>query len=883
MNLPSKRANASRPSCLVKNSRKPHRAIACIVLAALAIPLPGWCATQPIAELKVHVAQANNVAGYAFVRARFEPGELSDPWAVRFFDARGGEIPYFVWDAQDWATARDGRPDWGGQYALLQHHPGNDPKVLAARGEKIAWARDHWPEIGQRLEAQSVAAGKSPRSICAALYLLRYPTQPYAKDELALRIYATRQREVERQDFADQAGDAVAGGLALQGFPLHPIVKWKGAELFHYAGFGAADVESAHAHADAARGYRWSIERGLVTKVHLIGKTEGRLNGETNWDCTYWLFPEGACVGLEGFSIGKPDHYAGGQQEMSVWESGGAFTEVSTPRWETPWYVHQTAAGKAVATHLFRNAPLSIGYDNNPFITGEADKRGIRIDGNHLALGWTYDMWSYPSVRMFLPDTRFFSNLHPNGKQLDAIARWMREHPGEAPNVESLPEAKGMDAKDLASILPALPAFQWKPQTDWLYREYAFGVGDNRKEAEDAVRKPVCAAGGWIDREWKEKDLADLLIRCVRNLAESFPVAQKDAERAAINVDYDWYLLRAFALQDRDSLAALAGKANLTSQVERRIPEMQKLLAEGKDAVNTASRRPGAAGPNKDTASPLELQKDRQAAWMANPAYVARSLGDQLRFLEWSGVSYRKEEYQGAVRTFADFTLKLFGGEPFDMHRYRERYQEEWPSRVAMLIPLMLDAYRITGEERYAQAARVVFDDAFASIEKNPLGYLDPWGFDPKEDRPFDTTYNVSGFWRGYGAFWQNRQLSLIGDKGTKLVAADARWVVMGRLYSDNLETDSTTYYASAHGGHPGTRVGLFEFLHDDFAFYRGLVGDLLRWQLLAPERYDGNAYRLPCEGGPRKSDAVWLEWALGVYGGEKWDGKTIGRRGAAQ
>jgi len=339
--------------------------------------------------------------------------------------------------------------------------------------------------------------------------------------------------------------------------------------------------------------------------------------------------------------------------------------------------------------------------------------------------------------------------------------------------------------------------------------------------------------------------------------------------------------MRDLATQKNDELSILARKANLTSQVTRRIGEMQKLAAEGKDAVNTASRRPNAAGPNKDTATPLELQKDRQSAWMANPAYVARSMGDQLRFFEWAGVPYPKAEYEQAVRDFAPYTLKLFGGEPFEPSNFRESYREEWPSRTAMLIPLMLDAYRLTREERYGDAARSLFDDAFACVDRNPLGYLDPWGYDPQGDRPFDTTYNVSGFWRGYGAFWQNRQLKLIGDKASKYVAADARWMVMGRLYSDNLETDSTTYYASAHGGHPGTRVGLFAFLHDDFAFYRGLVGDMLRWQLLFPERYDGSAYRLPCEGGPRKSDAVWLEWALGVYGGEKWDGKSVGRAGS--
>ena len=87
-------------------------------------------------------------------------GEVKDPWAVRFFDAKGGEISYFVWDSLDWHTARHGRPEWGGQYALLQHHPGNDPKVLGARDEKIAWAKKFWPDIGQKLEEQTAGAMK---------------------------------------------------------------------------------------------------------------------------------------------------------------------------------------------------------------------------------------------------------------------------------------------------------------------------------------------------------------------------------------------------------------------------------------------------------------------------------------------------------------------------------------------------------------------------------------------------------------------------------------------------------------------------------------------------------------------------------------------------
>src|SRR5438477_12696746 len=83
-------------------------------------------------SLRVHLAQANNRSPYTFVRAKFEPGEVNDPWAVHFYDDEGKEIPYFVWDSVIWQVAREGRADWGHRYALVNHAPGNAPDVLEA-------------------------------------------------------------------------------------------------------------------------------------------------------------------------------------------------------------------------------------------------------------------------------------------------------------------------------------------------------------------------------------------------------------------------------------------------------------------------------------------------------------------------------------------------------------------------------------------------------------------------------------------------------------------------------------------------------------------------------------------------------------------------------
>jgi hypothetical protein len=84
-------------------------------------------------ELTVHLVQANNHSPYAFVRAKFEPGEVSDPWAVRFFDRQGKEVPYFVWDSFTWKVAREGREEWGNRFANLNHHPGEAPEALQMR------------------------------------------------------------------------------------------------------------------------------------------------------------------------------------------------------------------------------------------------------------------------------------------------------------------------------------------------------------------------------------------------------------------------------------------------------------------------------------------------------------------------------------------------------------------------------------------------------------------------------------------------------------------------------------------------------------------------------------------------------------------------------
>ena len=172
-----------------------------ILLVAGALGTPQRACAEAPRELKVHLAQANNNSPYAFVRAKFHPGEVADPWAVRFFDEKGKDVPYFVWDSITWRVAQQGRADWGQRFALLQHAPGDAPEVIEARAQKLLWAKKNLPALGENLEAREQAAKKAPDSVCAALYLLRHRVSAFGKERLTLRIYPEQQAAPKRRQW----------------------------------------------------------------------------------------------------------------------------------------------------------------------------------------------------------------------------------------------------------------------------------------------------------------------------------------------------------------------------------------------------------------------------------------------------------------------------------------------------------------------------------------------------------------------------------------------------------------------------------------------------------------------------------------------------------
>src|SRR5262249_16967803 len=177
------------------------------------------------------------------------------------------------------------------------------------------------------------------------------------------------------------------------------------------------------------------------------------------------------------------------------------------------------------------------------------------------------------------------------------------------------------------------------------------------------------------------------------------------------------------------------------------------------------------------------------------------------------------------------FTLEALGGSPVDYDKLDATFQSEWPSRIVPVMPLMLHAHTLQPQEKYARAVKLQFQDLMRLVERNPHGYFPVWSWKPKAD-PYDTVYNPVSYERGITAVWSEEPLNLVGrDQATRFVAAQARWFVFSGQLLDSLETDNpTAIRASTHGGHTSLRNQIGIYLYDDFAFYRGLLADLVLW-----------------------------------------------------
>jgi hypothetical protein len=800
-----------------------------ILLAACALAIPERAAAKDTRELKVHLAQGNTDNPYAFVRAKFNPGEVSDPWAVRFFDRTGKEVPYFVWDSITWRVAREGRADWGKRYALLNHGPGDAPQVVEARARKLEAAKKALPELAAQVEAQERVAGKAPDSVCAAMYLLRYRMPAFGKERLTLRIHPEKQVEPKRRAWkgskVEQRIAITQGALALQGLPDRLGVYRDGKEIFRHAGFQAGGQNDTTSHADPSRPFVVETAEGIITKVSIAAQTRGRKDGVMNWQCCYWLFPEGSFVALEGYSLTEQaaSGYAGGAQRLSVWQTDGGFAQHEVPSWEKPWWVHQAGERGFVASHLFYATPLTIGFGNNPFaVNAEGPNKDPKAEAaeGKLALTWFH--------RIDDP----------------AITRLMTPQPLRRPQDPAPPPPK-----------PEV----WQPKVDWLYRQYVVGVGEKGQAAEAALRDVLGAAAGWIDRPITQEEVAVRMVAMMPRLS-----ARNSAEIG---------LLKVVPLLIANNAAGVKEALRTTRDQVERTDFYINLI---KDWVARGGR-PSAGGK-------VDPDGTRREGWTGNACYHAGLMPCYVRVLEHFEVPFRQKEHQAAILRFADFTLEILSTDPpkavggateIDFDRLNATFQTEWPSRIVPIIPLMLHAYTLQPEEKYARAAKLLFDDLMRLVKQNPHGYWPTWSFNPKADK-FDTVYNPVGYERGITALWSEEKLDVVGrEKASRFVAAQARWLVFSGQLLDTLETDNpTAIRACTHGGHTGIRNQIGIYLYDDFNFYRGLLGDLVTWSAAAchvagrPDAWAVGAYR---SLELANAGSSMLRWALDIRPGSKW------------
>src|SRR5262249_34466457 len=515
-------------------------------------------------------------------------------WAARIFDGSGGEVPYFVWDSITWRVAREGRADWGQRYALLNHAPGDAPEVVEARARKLQAAQKALPELAAELEAREQAAGKAPDSVCAALYLLRHRVPAFGKERLTLRIYPGKQVEPKRRAWkgaqVEQRITVRQGALELRDLPDRLAVFRDGKEVFRHAGFQAGGQTDTTSHADPSRPFVVETTEGIITKVSITTQTKGRQDGVVDWQCNYWLFPEGGFVALEGFGLSEKAAagYAGGTQKLSIWQADGGLTQRHLPSWETPWWLHQAGERGFVATHLFYATPLTIGFGNNPFaVNAEGPNKDPKAEADEgkLALTWFH--------RIDDP----------------AITRLMTPQPLRRP-------------QDPAPV-PSKPV-AWQPKVDWLYRQYIVGVGEKAPAAEAALRDVLGAAAGWIDRPITQEEMALRMVAMMPRIS-----ARNSAEIGLLKI--------VPALIANDPAAVKEALRTARGQVERTnfyINLIRDWVARG--------GRPSAGGK-------VEPDGTRREGWTGNACYHAALMPCYVRVLEHFEVPFRQKEYREAI------------------------------------------------------------------------------------------------------------------------------------------------------------------------------------------------------------------------------------------
>jgi len=301
---------------------------------------------------------------------------------------------------------------------------------------------------------------------------------------------------------------------------------------------------------------------------------------------------------------------------------------------------------------------------------------------------------------------------------------------------------------------------------------------------------------------------------------------------------------------------ALSRWFDQVAQTDRYIQLMETNLSLGGDPI--AGRSGKADGP-------------RGEGWIGNPSYHATCLPYNVRFLDHYELPYPEQEYRDTILKYADYSLELLGGKPLDRNKLRQSYLSHWPSRFVAIIPLTLAAYSIEPKEEYARAAAEMFDVLMTMIDRNPQGFWSAWGADPQQAELFDTVYNGAGCQRGIPALWADGMLDVIGrERAGQFATAQARYLVYSAQFLDTLETDNVTaIYATKHGGHPSERNQIPFFLYDDFEFYRGLVGELIRWSAANPTRPGGYgdmaAGSAERELGLAESGCYLLRWAAGI------------------
>jgi hypothetical protein len=247
-----------------------------VVLLNACHVLPDFEDPRPRQTIRVDLPRNHERCDYHVLQINFKPGEIEDPWHVRFTD-KGSDVPFFVWDDTRW---RETVGEKARDYAVNKWSFIPEDFTSQDESPQEFLRRMTISEEVILTDAILKKANDHPSSVSSAIYLVKRKVKQYRT--ASINIYIVKHPPQAR---------AHLGGEGF--FPRTNLgdlgVEFQSRELcFYFKKRKFAKVPLLHNLA-VEKGVKWDLDYTYMLRLHL--KTDES-------ESFYWFLPVGktACL-----------------------------------------------------------------------------------------------------------------------------------------------------------------------------------------------------------------------------------------------------------------------------------------------------------------------------------------------------------------------------------------------------------------------------------------------------------------------------------------------------------------------------------------------------------------------------------------------------------